>query len=52
MVHVTSSLTALAPRLTGLENLLALQTLPTFQNERPVPDVVIASCHVIYNPNS
>ncbi|PNW87242.1 hypothetical protein CHLRE_02g114700v5 [Chlamydomonas reinhardtii] len=36
----------------SLENLLALQTLPTFQNERPVPDVVIASCHVIYNPNS
>lgn len=36
----------------GLETLRALQELPNQTNERPVPDVLIDSCHVLHEPSS
>ncbi|PNH09210.1 Peptidyl-prolyl cis-trans isomerase-like 6, partial [Tetrabaena socialis] len=35
----------------AMDVLMALPSLPTFQNERAVPDVCVASCHVIYEPS-
>ncbi|KXZ54408.1 hypothetical protein GPECTOR_5g63 [Gonium pectorale] len=33
-----------------LRDLQSLQSLPNFMNERPVPDVMISNCQVLYEP--